>query len=268
MDLVARARQDLGAALVNRYLECSGDYAGMTLFGLYFVYRCLIRAKVAAIRSTEREAGEEREKDRDTLKHYLAVASRWVDRRPPVLIAMHGFSGSGKTWLSEQLLTRLPAIRLRSDIERKRLAGFVDSDAPGSRPGRGRYTEQARAAVYRHVFDRAGSLLQAGFNVIIDAAFLESEARDGVASLAAAQGVEFLFVKTVAADAVLEDRLQRRQAAQKDASEADLAVLRHQQEQFDPLDDERRRCIKVSTDAEVSIDGLVKAIIAGHGRAA
>ncbi len=269
MDLFSRARQDLGAAFVNRYLECSGDYAGMSTFGLYFVYRCLTRAKVAAIRSAERDAARDRDEDLDTLKHYLAVAIRWVDRPRPVLVAMLGFSGSGKTWLSERLLARLPAIRLRTDIERRRLAGAGQVDPGGSLPGSGRYSRQARAAVYRQVFERAGTLLRAGFNVIIDAAFLEREARDGVASLAAEQGVDYLFVETVATEAVLEERLKRRQAQEKDASEADVSVLHYQMTHSDPLDeDERRRAITVATDAEVGIDSLVKTIRASHGRAA
>ncbi len=269
MDLFSRARQDLAAAFVNRYLECSGDYAGMSTFGLYFVYRCLTRAKVAAIRSTEREQAELREEDLQTLKHYLAVAIRWVDRPRPALVAMLGFSGSGKTWLSDRLLARLPAIRLRTDIERTRLAGSVETGPGGSLPGSGRYTKQARAAVYRHVFDRAGSLLRAGFNVIIDGAFLTREARDGVASLATEQDIDYLFVETVAQEAVLEDRLKRRQAERKDASEADVAVLRYQMTHSDPLDEEeRRRAITVATDVEVGIDSLVKAIIRKQGRAA
>lgn len=269
MDLFSRARQDLAAAFVNHYLERSGDYAGMSTFGLYFVYRCLTRAKVAAIRSTERAQAERREEDLNALRHYLAVASRWVDRPRPVLVAMVGFSGSGKTWLSERLLARLPAIRLRTDVERRRLAGPVETDVPESVPGAGRYSQRARAAVYRHVLDSAASLLRSGFNVIIDAAFLSREARDEVAQLAAGLGVVYLFVETVAANDVLTERLNRRQAAHRDASEADVGVLRYQLAHFDPLDEEeKRRSITVATDAEISIDSLVKAIIARHGRAA
>ena len=45
---------------MNRYLEHSGDYAGMTVFGLYFVYHAMIRAKVAAVRSTEMSGDSEK----------------------------------------------------------------------------------------------------------------------------------------------------------------------------------------------------------------
>ena len=81
MDLVAYARQDLAAVLVNRYLECTGDYAGMSVFGLYFVYHCMIRAKVAAVRYGEESEAAAQAHDSAELKHYLGVAIRWI-RRP------------------------------------------------------------------------------------------------------------------------------------------------------------------------------------------
>ena len=142
MDLVGRARQDLASVFVNRYLERSGDYAGMATFGLYFVYHCLILAKVAAIRSTEREDSPERDADITTMKRYLVVAARWIRQARPTLIVMHGLSGSGKTWLSSRLLSRSPAIRLRSDIERKRRLGLSELDSSATAPGRGAYSER------------------------------------------------------------------------------------------------------------------------------
>ena len=125
MDLVARGRQDLAYLFINRYLECTGDYAGMSVFGLYYVYHALIRAKVAAIRSVERTDETGRQHDLEEMAHCCAVARRWSESRTPLLIVMHGFSGSGKTTLSETLMSRLPAIRVRSDIERKREHGEI-----------------------------------------------------------------------------------------------------------------------------------------------
>ncbi len=88
MDLVARARQDLAGIFVNRYLECTGDYSGMSVFGLYFVYHSMIRAKIAALRSGERHEAEGRLEDIAKLKHYLAVAIRWIDRPLPIVVGM------------------------------------------------------------------------------------------------------------------------------------------------------------------------------------
>jgi predicted kinase len=41
------------------------------------------------------------------------------------LLITHGLPGSGKTSVGRQLLERVGAIRARSDIERKRMAGLA-----------------------------------------------------------------------------------------------------------------------------------------------
>ena len=263
MDLVARARQDLAAVFLNRYLERTGDYAGMQVFGLYYVYHCMIRAKVAAIRSAEREDAVQHADDVDELKHNLAVAGRWIDRRPPRLIAMHGYSGSGKTWLSSQLLAKLPAIRLRSDIERKRLLKLAKSSDVNWLSASGRYTQRARAEIYQSLFESADILLQEGLNVIIDASFLRKADRKAAAALAKRREIPIVFVETHARDRELITRLRRRKAARTDASEADIDVLRYQVASADVLtDDELSSTVRIATDDEVDADSVVKRVFA------
>jgi aminoglycoside phosphotransferase family enzyme/predicted kinase len=261
MDLVAEARQDLAYAFLNRYLECTGDYAGLTVFGLYFVYHSMIRAKVAAIRSRERADPGERGQDIEDLKHNLAVAARWIEASEPRLIAMHGFSGSGKTWLSSQLMSELPAIRIRSDIERKRFLGLAETAGSGSAPGSGIYTEQVNAAIYDHLMATAGRLLEAGFNVIVDASFLNRADRERILALARRHDVAFTFVATTADRDELRQRIRKRAVTGKDASEADTSVLEHQFEHSDPLNEaERERTVFVATDTTVEIGHLIKAL--------
>ena len=233
----------------------------MRVFGLYFVYHSMIRAKVAAIRSMERSGASARDDDIDCLKHNLAVAARWIDRRPPQLIAMHGYSGSGKTWLSSQLVAGLPAIRLRSDIERKRLFQSDDGSVDRSLSDSGRYTQRARAAVYEALFAMAEVLLEAGLNVIIDASFLRKEDRESLLALAGRCKVSAVFISTHADERELLKRLERRQAARKDESDADADVLRFQVASADGLTDaEEERVVHVATDKDVDLDIVTKKI--------
>jgi aminoglycoside phosphotransferase family enzyme len=225
MDLVARARQDLAGVFVNRYLECTGDYSGMSVFGLYFVYHCMIRAKVAAVRSSERHEAVGRVHDIEQLKHYLAVAIRWIKRAPPIVVGMHGFSGSGKTWLSTQLMSELPAIRVRSDIERKRGLDLAETASSESQPGRGAYTAHARADVYELMLEIIDGLVEAGFSVIADASFLAHTHRQQLQAVANRNDVAMVWIDTSADDDELLRRLQHRAAVRDDASEADTGVL-------------------------------------------
>ncbi len=257
MDLVARGEQRLAWAFINRYLECSGDYAGVAVLGLYFVYHALIRAKIAAIRAIEREHDLERRQDLDEMAHYCAVARRWIDAGAPRLIIMHGFSGSGKTWLSQQLMRRLPAIRVRSDIERKRMHGLEETERSGSGVGQGLYEPDARTGTYDRLAGLAETILGAGHSAIVDASFLERAERERFRELARRAGNEFIILTTSAARDELQRRLGRRDRAGGDPSEADVAVLRYQFEHADALAGDERGCvIEVATDKPVDIDRL------------
>jgi aminoglycoside phosphotransferase family enzyme/predicted kinase len=258
MDLVARQRDDLAYVFLNRYLECSGDYQGMQLFDLYFVYHCLIRAKIAVIRGSERSNPSEAKVDEDELLHYLAVAKNCVSRPPPIIIAMHGLSGSGKTWLSDQLLRALPAVRVRSDIERKRIHGYGNTQSSGSAVGQGIYTDAASVAVHERLADITAALVASGHNTIIDASFLKLIERDRIRKLANRLKVSFVMIDTHASKPELLARLQAREI---DASEADVDVLQHQLESTDPLtSDERRTTISIHTEAAFAIDACVRQI--------
>jgi len=263
MDLVAREETQLAYAFINRYLECSGDYEGVTLLGLYVVYHALIRAKIAAIRALEREHDANRQRDHEEMNHYCAVARRWIDAGVPRLVIMHGYSGSGKTWLSTRLMLRLPAIRVRSDIERKRLHGLDEAEGSGSAVAEGLYAPGARTDVYEHLAGLAQSILEAGHTVIVDAAFLDRGERDRFRDLAGRAGAKFVIVSTSATHAELQRRLERRQGAGDEPSEADVAVLRYQLEHADALgEDERERVIEVATDRPVDLDRLMSGELA------
>lgn len=259
MDLVVRAEKQLAYSFINRYLECSGDYAGVSVLGLYFVYHALIRAKIAAIRDIERERDTKRQQDREEMAHYCAVARRWIDSGAPCLTIMHGFSGSGKTWLSQQLMLRLPAIRVRSDIERKRMHGLQETERSGSAVGQGLYAPDARTGIYERLAGLAETILRAGHNVIVDASFLDRAERDRFRDLAGRAGREFVIVSTSAAREELHRRMERRHRVGGDPSEADVGVLRYQFDHADALDVDERDCaIEVATDRSVDIDRLIR----------
>lgn len=258
MDLLARGRTDLAYAFLNRYLEISGDYDGVTLLPLYVVYRCLVRAKVAAIRRRERSPGESRDEETATLDYYCKLAQAGTEPRRPVLVVMNGLSGSGKTWLSTRLVTAMPALRIRSDLERKRLFGLEETADSHSGIASGIYDRNAGLGVYDRMFEGARSMLGAGLDVILDAAFRGIEARGRAKRLAADCGADFAIVQVTAPQRTLEERLRRRAAAGRDASEADLSVLRHQLATSEQLTaDEARMAVIVNTDSEVDPSSVV-----------
>jgi len=229
MDLHHRDMSGLAWRVLNRYLEHTGDYAGLAALPYYMVYRALVRAKVAAIRARQ-SSGDFRE-----CEDYLRLAVRLVKTGSPALILMHGVSGSGKTVLSQQLLEGLGAIRLRSDVERKRLFGLTPLQDSRSIPG-GIYTREAGQHTRDRLLMLARQLLGEGFTVIVDATFLARDWRQPFQALAEALQVPWLLVSPKAPDEVLRQRVSQRKAHGRDASEADLAVLEAQLASQDPLE--------------------------------
>jgi aminoglycoside phosphotransferase family enzyme/predicted kinase len=263
MDLIARERRDLAYVFINRYLECTGDYAGMSVFGLYYVYHALIRAKVAAIRSVERIDEVDGQHDPEEMVHCCSVARRWTASGRPVLIAMHGFSGSGKTSVSKLLISRLPAIRVRSDIERKRVYGLEETEGSGAGIGKGIYDLHARTRIYAILAAQAEVSLRLGQNVIVDAAFLNHEDRLHFHALAKRLNVDFVIVDTCAESDELLRRVRLRQHDAGDASEADANVLRYQFDNAGPLTaEELEWTINVVTDTAIDADAVVEQIAA------
>jgi len=270
MDLAARGRTDLAFTFLNRYLEISGDYAGASLVPLYVVYRSLVRAKVAAIRRRERSADDDGSEDTEAIEHYCTLARTWTKRRKPSLVLMTGLAGSGKTWLSSQLVGMLPALRVRSDLERKRLSGIAETADSHSGLGSGIYDRQTGRQVYRRMLDNARPMLDSGFDVILDATFLEAAERERARQFAASCGAGFVIVETIAPRAVLEERVGRRAASGTDASEAGSNVLHFQLEKAEPLDAAERLCTEVvRTHAAPDVARLVDRLrrrMAGRGR--
>jgi aminoglycoside phosphotransferase family enzyme/predicted kinase len=228
MDLVERGGHDLAAHFLNRYLEATGDYGGVALLDLFFVYRCLVRAKVAVIRSRERDEAMDAKRDLDEASDYCGLAARQSAGRKPGLIIMHGLSGSGKTRVSSELMAALPAIRIRSDIERKRLHGIAEDARSESGISEGLYTAAASERLYDDLRNLARIVLDSGHSVILDAAFLHAAPRRSAVQLANEVDCPVVIVDVTAPESVLRSRLSARALARDDASEADVDVLDYQ----------------------------------------
>jgi aminoglycoside phosphotransferase family enzyme/predicted kinase len=229
MDTLRAGRTNLAYAFLNGYLAKSGDYPGLALLPFYLVYRALVRAKVQLL-----SAGTNSD-SATALRSYLQLAARWMQPTSrPVLVITYGLSGSGKTVIGSELMTALPAIRLRSDVERKRLHGLAETDRSNSALDAGLYSTESGEKTYRRLAQLAGTGLQAGFNMIVDATFLQKTQRQRFAELARDTGSHFVILVCDAPHDVLAQRIAGREQAGGDASEANLAVLSRQIERCQP----------------------------------
>ncbi|CAN7666742.1 AAA family ATPase [Variovorax paradoxus] len=247
MDLKAHGRADLAFRFLDAWLQHSGDHAGLQMLGFYEVYRALVRAMAAGL-------GPQAASKPD----YLACAAQLAHgpRGRARLLITHGFSGSGKSSIASLLLCAAGAVRIRSDVERKRLFG-LDPLARSAERGLAIYGAEATRRTFERLRACARDALLAGYPVIVDAAFLRSAERRSFQVLAAELGLPFAILDCRAAEAVLRRRVAERGAAGTDASEASLEVLARQLAVHEPLEaDERTLAIEVFTEDAVDIAAL------------
>jgi aminoglycoside phosphotransferase family enzyme/predicted kinase len=256
MDFMAHERVDLAFEFLDGYLEISGDYGGLRELRFYLVHRALVRSYVRLLSANADEPAR--------TKPYLGLAERLIEQDAPILVITHGLSGSGKTTVTSALIGRLPAIRVRSDVERKRLAGLEMAARSGSGVGSDLYSQSRSNETYEALRGFAETALDAGMNVIVDAAFLERSRRRAFAALAERCGARFIVLSVSAPETELRERVAKREARADDASEAGVAVLDYQLEHVETIaSSEPGIAIDVDTSKPVDMQSVAREIVQG-----
>jgi uncharacterized protein len=220
MDLDFRGRRDAGVRALSAWLDQAARafpaelWSGLAALPLMLSVRAAVRAHVDA------HSGKP-----DVARAYVEAAIAHLSPPPPVLAAVGGLSGSGKSTFARAIAPSLGAspgaVILRTDEVRKRLWGVAPTQALGSDA----YTPEAHRRTHDEMFANARDLLAAGASVVLDATFLDSGERVRAEEVAAAAGVPFRSAWLDAPLPVLEARIAARAG---DASDATVAVLRDQ----------------------------------------
>jgi aminoglycoside phosphotransferase family enzyme/predicted kinase len=222
MDLWQRGAHDHANLVFNRYLDRSGDAEALPALPLFLSQRAAIRAHVSVTTAAQQRDGSSL---LAAAQGYFALACQLLAPAAPRLVAVGGFSGSGKSSLARGLAPELgpaPGARIaRSDIIRKLLWG-VD---PETRLPASAYASEVTAEVYARMGAEASAALAGGYAAIADAAFLRAEERGAIEGCAGAAGCTFTGFWLAAPEPVLAARIAARRG---DPSDADLAVLKLQ----------------------------------------
>lgn len=241
MDLDDRQQTPLAWQFLNRYLELTGDYLGIKLLNFYKVYRALVRAKVDAIRLSQAHiTRQEQENTHKDFIGYLELTEGYTQTASPMLILTRGVSGTGKTTYTQELLETIGAIRIRSDVERKRLY----NDKPDL------YSKELTQQVYQYLVELAGDLLTAGYRVIVDATFIDIKHIVLFQQLAEQMAIPFHILEFNAKADTLRHRVRQRK---NDYSDANIKVLEQQLQHWQSVTDELKAHL-IQLDTEHTID--------------
>lgn len=231
MDLDLRGHKRLASFVLNRYLDRApvdgGDLDGLALLPLFLSMRAAVRAHVGASQAAAMADAAEGRRRAGRAREYFFHALEYLRPPPPVLIAVGGLSGSGKSRLARELAPHLGAVPgarvVRTDVQRKRLAGIdlFDRLPPES------YTPEASRQTYDACFDEAAHALAAGQSVVFDAVSLKPAERVEIEALAGRLKVPFLGLW---AEAPLAVRLERVDTRRDNVSDAGAEVARRQED--------------------------------------
>jgi predicted kinase len=201
---------------------------GIALLPLFLSCRAAVRAKTSATAARFQADPRRVSELQELARSYLAMAEQLLHPPSPVLCAVGGLSGSGKSVLAFSLAPSVGAVPgavvIRSDEVRKRLLGVH----PLERLGAEGYTPEVSARVYSAAFEQASQVLRSGHSVVVDAVFVRQEDRRAIEAVATRTSVPFTGVWLDAPDSTLMARTRLRQG---DASDADEAVVRLQRTQ-------------------------------------
>lgn len=259
MDLMSRNQNALAYAFLNQYLQITGDYAGLTVLPYYISYRAMVRAKVDALRHQQAGISVQALKAIDSELHtYINLAHHISQSKQATLMITRGMSASGKSTISHPLATELSAIRIRSDVERKRLYALSANESAASAPDTGLYSKAISAQTYETLLHLTTQALAAGFNVIVDAVFMHPKQRQPFQALAEHHGYRYRILEFTAKPDTLRQRIATRE---KEASDADINVLEHQLKQWQPLEQhEMEYRFEVNTESFVDVSNIVQTI--------
>ncbi|MFK7890417.1 MAG: AAA family ATPase [Granulosicoccus sp.] len=206
-------------------------YLALDLLGFFLSCRAAIKAMTTAQQAnmtasaSEDKLNENYEPMTAEPCDYLRSAIAYASPTEPLLIAIGGLSGTGKSTIARALACRVAkppgAILIHSDAERKINAGVALRTTLPTRF----YTKAVTEGNYRHIMEKAQAALSAGQTVIVDSTFISAENRIAVETLAQRVNAQFAGLWLQADETTMRERVAARK---NDISDATVSVLESQ----------------------------------------
>ena len=211
MDLEHSVGRPAANRVMNRYIARTGDVGLLQGLPVFLSSRSLIRAHVEATRGNSERS-----------RSYLAAAIAYLQPAIPLIVAIGGLPGTGKSTLARALAPELGpapgALIPRSDEIRKRLFGVL----PEAKLPPQAYAASVSARVFGELTREAETAASAGHAVVADATFIAPDHRGALRGAATAADVKFVGLWLEAPLDILAARIAARS---NDASDATVAVL-------------------------------------------
>jgi hypothetical protein len=255
MDLLFHRHPHLARAFIDEYIRLTGDWEIRLLLSFYACYRAVVREKVESFRFSDPLVPPEQQKaSRRRAARYFHLARDLALRDgKPLLFAVGGLPGTGKSTLAVNWAQRLGAACIDSDEVRKELAAAGHAGV-GAGWQKGIYSPEWTQRTYGEVVRRAEDYLREGRSVVMDATFPQRSSRRLAAAAARRSGARYVTVECTCPAAVARGRLEKRGRAGRTLSDADWSIHRAMKKVYTPP---RRATVKVDTRDDIE-KGLTK----------
>jgi hypothetical protein len=237
MDLDFQGHPGFSAELAADYLSLSRDWSLYLLLNFYKAYRACVRGKVFSFRLDDPAiAPQEKAIAQQEARRYFQLAHQYAQKmNRPALFLTCGLMGTGKSTTARSLTDALGWKWLSSDTVRKELAGLSPHERRYESFRQGIYAPNFSETTYQTLFDQAGSLLQAGSSVILDASFKRERDRSAALELARKMRADFLLIECRCEDAIIQKRLSDRLRKGTGPSDGRWEIFQEQKESFEKI---------------------------------
>jgi predicted kinase len=221
MDLWHRNQPDFANLVFNRYLDGADETDGLGLVPFFMAVRAAVRAHVTAVQAREAQEDGAEKLHKEALA-YFELAERLMAPVAPMLVAVGGLSGSGKSTAAASIASAVGAAPGARVLSSDRIRKALHAVAPESRLPDRAYWPEISEHVYARMRDEARAALVAGCAVVADAVFDRPADREAIRRVAHETAVPFEGFWLSAPLDVLLGRLAERKG---DPSDATAAVL-------------------------------------------
>lgn len=152
-----------------------------------------------------------------------------LKKNKPFIIALSGFTGTGKSFVANMLSNKIGCVVLRSDVIRKELSKINLNQHVYEDFEKGIYNKEMTEKVYKEMFKRAKEYLKKFKNVILDASFLDKNKRDELRKISKKLNVKLLIIWVESPPDLIKERLLKRK---NDISDGRWEIYLKQREKY------------------------------------
>lgn len=232
IDIEFRGHKAASQRTLSLYLSRTLDYNALFLVNFYRVYRAMVRAKITTLRASQlpNDSLEQKQVIEMAQKYIKQTANYMEFNSQPKCILLQGISGAGKSYLADQMLEELGlnAITLNSDRIRKSLFGFDAHIRANPAQKEVLYSSEMNSKTYGALQNHAMTIMQAGFDVIVDATFLKLQHRQDFYKLCRQIGATPYVISIEVSPGFAQEAIRLRNLKDDNPSDADATVMQRQ----------------------------------------